>query len=243
MSEDSNRGDLWLRRVSALGIAVGLFVLAVLCSRLITQSLHAVFDVGDPGTLSRLLVNVFALQLVGFGTICGIYLWRRGVEWRSYLRIGTVSQWTVFWGTAVGLSLMLVVVAANGVFALLDIEPAEAAVGTARDPTFYIALFVVSTFVVVPLEELFFRGLIQRRLEESVHPALAIGVASLLFMYIHQGVSVGSGGELLALAMFFAFGLVLGLSYYLTENLLVPIIGHAMFNGIQILVRAIEVTL
>ena len=78
---------------------------------------------------------------------------------------------------------------ATGVFVLLDIEPAESAVGDATNPQFYLVLFMISTFV----------------------------------------------------AMFFGSGVVLGVSYYRTENLFVPIIGHVIFNGVQVLLRAIEV--
>jgi len=48
----------------------------------------------------------------------------------------------------------------------------------------------------------------------------------------HGGVAPG---------MFFSFGVVLGVGYYRTENLFVPIIGHVVFNGVQVLVRAAEV--
>lgn len=41
--------------------------------------------------------------------------------------------------------------------------------------------------------------------------------------------------------MVVAFGLVLGVAYHYTDNLFVPIIGHLTFNGVQILVRALEV--
>lgn len=230
-------------RVVGLTLVVGLFVAAIGLATAIVRLANATVEVGDPGTVSRLLVNVFGLQVLGFGLAAVIFLWVRDVHWRSYLRLGEVSDWTLFYGVAVGLSMMLLTVAATGLFELLEIEAAEAQVGATEDPGFYLVLFIVSTFVAVPMEEVFFRGILQRRLEDGFHPAIAIGVASLLFMAIHTGASVGTGGELLALALFFSFGIVLGVSYSITENLFVPVIGHATFNGVQILVRAVEVAL
>lgn len=104
-------------------------------------------------------------------------------------------------------------------------------------------MFVVSTAVAVPMEELFFRGILQRSLEAVWHPAVAIGGASLLFVGVHATVTVGSGGEALVAGLFFGFGEVLGVSYHLTENLLVPVIGHAVFNGAQTLTQAADVAL
>jgi membrane protease YdiL (CAAX protease family) len=124
---------------------------------------------------------------------------------------------------------------------IITINPAESAVGQSTDLAFYLVLFAVSTVVAVPLEELFFRGIVRPHLEERFHAAVAIAVASLLFVVVHTSVTVGSGGEAIAFGMFFAFGVVLGTGYYLTENLFVPLIGHVTFNGIQILLRALDV--
>lgn len=123
-----------------------------------------------------------------------------------------------------------------------DVEPTESAVVRATDPLFYLVLFAVSTAVVVPMEEVFFRGVVQRHLSEQFHVGVAVGVASLLFAFIHT-TTVGTGGDIVELGMFVSLGVVLGISYYHTENLFVPIVGHACFNGVQILVRAVEVTL
>ena len=131
--------------------------------------------------------------------------------------------------------------ATTGLFTLLDLDPAESAVGHSTDLAFYLVLFAVSTVVAVPLEELFFRGIVQRHLEERFHAAVAIPVASLLFVVVHASVTVESSGEAIAFGMFFAFGIVLATGYYLTENLFVPLIGHVTFNGIQILLRALDV--
>ncbi|MFC7072441.1 CPBP family intramembrane glutamic endopeptidase [Halovenus rubra] len=197
--------------------------------------------VGESGSISELLVGVVALQIVGFGSVICVAIWRQGAEWRSFLHIQRPTEWDAFYGTATGLAMMVVASLATGLFRVLDIETVESATGVAVDPVFYVVLLVVSTLVVVPIEEAFFRGFVQTRLEQRFHTAVAIGVASLFFVVVHTNVSVGTGGELLALGLFFSLGVVLGVSYAVTENLLVPIIGHAVYNGAQIFVRTLEV--
>lgn len=228
-------------RPGRLAFVTLAFGVALVVSHTLSWLAGRVVGVGESGTISGLLVSVVALQLVGFGAVVAAVVWSRGKSWRSYLRVGQVTEWVVFYGTAAGLALMVVASLATGLFRLLDLEPAESAVGAAEDPLFYVVLLVVSTFVVVPMEEAFFRGFVQARLEERFPAAVAIGVASLFFVVVHTSVSVGSGGELLALGLFFSLGVVLGVSYTVTENLFVPIIGHAVYNGTQILVRTLEV--
>lgn len=227
-------------RLGRLAFVVLLFVWALALSRGVLWVANQLFEVGPSGTLSGLLVGVLALQLVGFGATAAFVLWLHSDSWREVLRVGDLTEWVVFYGATVGLGLMVVASLATGLFTLLEVEPAESAVGVAEDPRFYVALFFVSTFVVVPMEEVFFRGIVQARLEEQFHSAIAIGVTSLLFVVVHTSVSVGAGGELIALGLFFTISVVLGVSYTVTENLYVPIIGHAIFNGTQIFVRTLE---
>jgi membrane protease YdiL (CAAX protease family) len=229
------------RRMLGIVLAVALFGLAMAASLLAERVVTAIVAVGRPGTVSELVSGVVALQIVGLGGASLLFLMTREQDWRSYLRLGPLSEWTLFYGVAVGLGLMILTSVSTVLFALLNISPPESSVGQATGVGFYVVLLVVSTAVVVPAEELFFRGVIQRYLSELSHPAVGIAVASLCFASVHASVRVGDGGELLALSLFVLFGLVLGASYHLRENLLVPIIGHGLFNGVQIFVRTLEV--
>jgi membrane protease YdiL (CAAX protease family) len=141
--------------VLALALVGKLFVAAVTISRVVVRMAGTVIEVGDPGTVSNLVVGVVGLQLAGFGTVT-----------------------------------------------LLDVAPAESAGGRATDTVLYLVLLAVSTLVAVPMEELFFRDVVQRYVEDRFHAGVAIGVASLLF---------------------------------------VPLIGHALYNGVQIIPGAVKV--
>jgi membrane protease YdiL (CAAX protease family) len=225
----------------AIAVALGLFALAMVLSRTIGKILVSAGLLGGPATVSRLLANTFALQLLGFGLPAALFVLARKEQPRGYFRLTSYDAWTAFYGTAVGLSLMILTVVATVLFTVLGISPAESTAGQATDPAYYTVLFVVSSAVAVPMEELFFRGLLQRRLTDGTHPIPAILLTSLLFASIHSTISVGSGGAVLAFGLFVSFGVVLGVAYHRTNNLFVPIIGHVVFNGVQILVRGLEV--
>ena len=228
-------------RVAVLGVVVGLFALAVVTSRVLRALTATTVGVGDPGTVSRLLVGVVGLQVVGFGAALALVV-RYHERPLSYLRVGSLDWWTAFHGAAVGLALMILTSAVTVVFRLFALEPPAGTAAVTPDPLFYVVLFLVSTAVAVPMEELFFRGVVQRSLTAAWHPVVGVGVASLLFVGIHTGIQVDTGGELLVAAMFFGFGVVLGVGYHVTRNLFVPVVGHAIFNGAQILTQALDVT-
>jgi uncharacterized protein len=90
-------------------------------------------------------------------------------------------------------------------------------------------LFSLLVISIVPAigEEMVFRGFIQRHLIRWTNkPALAIGLTALLFSLAHFQIQ-----RLLAILM---LGVVLGLLFYWTKNLWVPIAAHFLNNGAQV---------
>lgn len=95
---------------------------------------------------------------------------------------------------------------------------------------------VFAIFLVVLLgpisEELFFRGVIQNRLESMFNIKFAIILTSLIFAFIHTPVI--TGGELITkipfLTIVFSASIVFGYIYWKSENLLIPTILHLIFN-------------
>jgi len=79
------------------------------------------------------------------------------------------------------------------------------------------------------MEELFFRGLLQRLFHRLTRqPVIPIVLASAAFMAIHSPWAVWPP--------IFVLSLVLGWVYYRTGSVLTPIIMHALFNGMQFVV-------
>lgn len=82
---------------------------------------------------------------------------------------------------------------------------------------------VIGTCIFVPiLEEILFRGFILQGMLELKKPFLAIFVSSMYFGGMH--------GQPIQIGYAFLAGLMLGSLYYLTRNLIMPIIAHMLFN-------------
>jgi membrane protease YdiL (CAAX protease family) len=77
-------------------------------------------------------------------------------------------------------------------------------------------------------EELVFRGILQKELGGLIRsPIAAIWISAFIFSAIHF--------QLEGLLPRMVLGVILGYLYYWTKNLWVPIIAHAMNNGIQVM--------
>ncbi len=98
-------------------------------------------------------------------------------------------------------------------------------------------LAFVAAVVLAPIaEELLFRGLLFRALlqRRSVHVAAL--VSSLVFAVVHIDVAVSQPIALVGLTL---VGVALAYAYERTGSLLVPIVGHAAFNGITLVVALV----
>lgn len=95
---------------------------------------------------------------------------------------------------------------------------------------------VLSLAVVAPVEEFFFRGLVQRRLREALSPASAIGVsgATFAFFHVYTVALLSPPGLVLVhlMAYYTAVGMIFGYVYYRTETVAAPAAVHGMFNVI-----------
>jgi len=88
----------------------------------------------------------------------------------------------------------------------------------------------VTILFVAPGEELLFRGVVQGLLRRSTGTVPAIVGAGLLFGSIHL-VSIESGDGWTYVLVATVLGIVLGTLYEYTENLVVPIAVHGLWNS------------
>lgn len=101
----------------------------------------------------------------------------------------------------------------------------------AEDPTFLLALAVLSVVLIAPTEELLFRGAIQGKFRQRFSPVAAVAGSSLLFGAMHLANYGGAIAPILAGAALIAVvGAVLGAVYERSGNLVVPITVHAIYN-------------
>jgi hypothetical protein len=90
-------------------------------------------------------------------------------------------------------------------------------------------LTVVSLVILAPVvEELIIRGLCQRRLEAIMSPNKAIVLSALLFGIMHMNLIQG--------VYAFILGLFLGWIYKRGRNIMIPIMAHVTFNGMNYVV-------
>jgi len=103
------------------------------------------------------------------------------------------------------------------------------------DPVLLLAgLSVVLVMIVGPSEELFFRGVVQRYLDEDLSRLGAYAWTSVIFAAFHLPAVAGTDGGLpqyvLVGGILFVVSMSLGWLYDRTRNLLVPAMVHGIYN-------------
>lgn len=143
--------------------------------------------------------------------------------WRQALLYGLIAAciflpfgWTLQWVSAQAM-------------VRLHIEPQEQeVVQTLRASAAWLnqlSLGVVAILLAPAVEETFFRGILYPALKQTGFPRLALWVSALLFALMHF--NAVTFVPLLLLAV------VLTLLYEYTNNLLAPIVAHALFNTVN----------
>lgn len=102
----------------------------------------------------------------------------------------------------------------------------------------FLPLFVTAVIAAPLVEELLFRNGLQKALTGRVGGPVAVLVTSLVFAALHWLSYASSAISALSLAIpltiIFLTSVLLGLAYWKTENLLVPIAVHAAMNFIAV---------
>jgi membrane protease YdiL (CAAX protease family) len=176
--------------------------------------------------------------MVGVGAIAWASFYRRpGALLGSGFRIGlrpvgpAVLGWLAVFGAQIVLGV--IVAALFGPDALPDRGglPRELVQG----PTWSLLLGAV---VVAPVaEELFFRGLLLQGLARSYGPRIGVAGSALVFGLFHfSGPSIQTVLPMLSATV---VGLVLGWLFVRTANLTVPVLTHALVNGVALVVAGL----
>lgn len=248
MSTDLADADLswWVRGGLATVHAV-LVVLVVFLSAVAVATPVRGLLVGGPVVADSPLDQALTtgLQFVGFFVGVALYLGALR-EWdlvRGRVRTPTSRDlvWTV--GGLVGLLGLSVTLSA--VLGALGIEMAQNQVITQgdRNPVLYLYLLPVTLLLVAPAEELVFRGVVQGLFRRVVGPAPAIAAASVLFGVAHWLALTGGGGGRVSYVLVAAvLGVVLGVAYERTANLVVPTLIHGLYNVSRFLLGYVVAT-
>lgn len=181
-------------------------------------------------SLLNLLLAVLAFQVAGLVFIA-LFLREQRVGWAAAFGFRTDWRGAVGWGVAVGLAALPVVwglqwLSGTALQALgFDVGEQDAIRLLRGSETLGKQVFigVVAIVLAPPVEEMLFRGILYPFIKQSGFPRWALWGVALLFAFIH--------GSLPILLPLVAFALVLAWLYERTDNLLAPIIVHAIFNA------------
>lgn len=193
--------------------------------------------------ISVVLPMTIVIQAVGFGLTAAGYLRYRGFD-VSYLRINRPSRRDLLLTVAGVGALFAVLVIIDAVVSLFDIaQPAEhEIVGIAQqDPEILLVLIPLAILFIGPGEELLFRGIIQTRLVDAYGETLGILVTSFVFALAHIPAYAGDG-TLFSITVLTLLSLILGWLYEHTDNLVVPVLVHGLYDAVLFLFLYLSLT-
>jgi membrane protease YdiL (CAAX protease family) len=164
--------------------------------------------------------------------------WTESVA-RLGLRFGVLD---LFWGVAGGCIGRLMDALCRLQFTGTTGLAPQPVLGTPMIDGWVVALGIIAPVIIAPVvEELFFRGLVQRSLASALRgrriaTVLAILITSVLFSLAHVAVGGVLGVQVIALGLStFAFSVIAGAIVAATGRLGGAIVAHVVFNGAAVL--------
>lgn len=185
------------------------------------------------GSLLFGLIVALVLQLIIFIAAMVPLLIRRRLDGRLFGPSQPTGSWLALgFGLVAGIIALFTAYGVNIVLALITgtEEPVEQQLlQDALGGGVTLLLAGVIAVIVAPIvEEVVFRGVLFRALADRIGLWVGAIISSALFALIHIEVVTS---QPIALGGLFAVGLALALAFHYTGNLLVPVIGHAVFNA------------
>jgi len=221
-----------------LGIFTTFFLGAIL--QTVVQQLSERYPLGDK-QLVMMILGALCFQAASLLWI-GFFVRSQNLDWDACFGFRSNVGKAIFFGVLAG--LLAVPVAAQlqnisgfflerlaGRFPGLHLQPGPQVViqklldGVSQAHQWYFLL--VAVFLAPLAEELLFRGILYPTLKRYIYPPLAVLLTSVLFAITHQ--------NLMALVPLTFLAFVMCIIYERTQNLLAPIITHAVFNGVNFL--------
>lgn len=179
------------------------------------------------------LLSAVLLQGIAFGSVSLVYLRVRGLD-LSFVGVA-VPDFRESLAIASGYVLALVGALSMVSLALLaDLQPARNRIAEFGEgnPEVFLVLAVVSVLLIGPGEELLFRGIVQGSLRRVFDAPAAILLATVIFAVAHTPSLAGPlSGRAITVGLLFVPGLVLGVAYEYSGNIVVPALIHGVYNA------------
>lgn len=222
--------DVRLRSVlHALGMIGGAFLAGI---ALAVLGITALSFLGYTMETDPVIVNVTGTVLQFLGFILAVMGYLHVADERRLVGIGVPDLRDVAWIVAGFAGVFVAAWAVGAIVAALGLDAAEnVAISQGMDnPTFFLYLIPIAVLLVGPGEELLFRGVVQGHLKRAYGPIPAIVGASVLFGAVHVVALTGSGA-VVYIAVASALGVVLGITYERSGNVVVPAVIHGLWNA------------
>jgi membrane protease YdiL (CAAX protease family) len=225
--------------------AIGLYFVGQLAAGLLIGAWYVAWDGSTVGpeelTIAPVVLLLAAVggQVIGLAAALGFLRLRR-VDLAAVVGATRPTGRLLLIGTGVGAGMLVAAsIVVAGLMRLTGSEqPADQFLldELTRGGASTLLAFVAAVVLAPLAEELLFRGLLFRALRQrrGVHSAAL--VSSVVFAVVHVDVAVS---QPLALVGLILVGVVLAHAYERTGSLLVPIAGHAAFNGITLVVALV----
>jgi len=210
-----------MRRIASIILLAFVFII-IYGSAILQVMMNFDLEVTPSILLFSMIFNMF---LVGFSSIIISYLWhgsfsdaveKLGFTWRD-------NGKAILYGVIASLSFIFIFSSILWLAGYGGENPLEKKIASSINIYLLILLPVFASVS----EEIFFRGLIQLNLEEKIHPALAIIVASSLFSFAHI-----EYGVIIEVVGTFIFSILLGIIVHFTRNILSSITSHFLYDFI-----------
>lgn len=183
------------------------------------------------------LLQVMLLQYAGYLLVAAAVLWPRRELTLRRLGLGANG---IAWPRLVAMGLLLacllvpvqmLIIGADARWDLGDTAPwRRALIDAPRSPDYWLLMAVASFGLPPVLEELFYRGVLQGRLQQVMSPAWAIVLVSALFTLGHSQYLEPNVINLVTALFLFVLSLVFGWLYWKTGSLWPGVILHAAIN-------------
>lgn len=210
------RYAIWIDMVALIGVFIVANLLGGLLSMVVTKWAGA-----EPG------FGTFVGYVTGFVLTIAFALWQR--KWRGpgdksrkragdkKGKTGLIALW-VLWGIVLVIATSMVIEPIVDLFPSIGMEALSKAIGTG-------GWAILTSVVAAPiLEEVLFRGIVQRSLVEHIGRFRGIVAAAAIFGIVHfipqQIVNA------------FFVGLILGFIYYRTRSIIPVVLIHALNNAL-----------
>ncbi|MCT9094409.1 type II CAAX endopeptidase family protein [Haloarchaeobius sp. HME9146] len=222
----------WSRRL-AVHLAVGVAVIGTLVSSAVGLAALVVL----PGDGVTDLVLLFVAGYFGYLLVVVLILegFGDGIRGMDVYWLSDSDVTHVIAGVAATGAVEMGVVAMAWYFDLPVAEHTLVSYAALGGAGLLLSVLPLVLLVNGPIEELMFRGVIQRNLDRSFTTAGAVMVGSAVFAIAHLPMYSGTPAAVgMALAQLFAISIVWGTVYARTHNLAVPMLCHGVSNALAV---------